>query len=331
MESQADAGTLWQNEGPRFLTGIHRPVYQFLNAEIITVPVIGDKPELNLKSVVYATDFSICSQHAGLYSKLLARYFSATLFVAHAFTLSQSAMEVEVDHRLVSQQRKDLQFLLTRKASLLGNNSHEVIPALIEGDPTTAIPALAEDHAPSLIVLGTHGGTRISRGVIGSVAEHILRSTRWPSLTVGPQVPSPPAAAFPFERILYATDFTTAAAHAAAFAVSFAQTFGAEIDVLNVIQAEAVEHPDRFSDLSERFYKSLDKVVPRQASEFCDPRTFVEIGKAHEKILDHIRDRSIDLLVLGIRKTSHLGLEMRTSGAFQLIVDAQCPVLTVTG
>jgi hypothetical protein len=37
----------------------------------------------------------------------------------------------------------------------------------------------------------------------------------------------------------------------------------------------------------------------------------------------------MDLLVLGIRKTSHLGMEMRTSGAFRIIVDAECPVLTI--
>jgi len=28
------------------------------------MPVIGDRPELNLKSVIYATDFSLCSRNA---------------------------------------------------------------------------------------------------------------------------------------------------------------------------------------------------------------------------------------------------------------------------
>lgn len=295
------------------------------------MPVIGDQPELSLNSIVYATDFSVCSQNAGLYAKLLAQYFPASLFVTHAFILSHSAMEVEIDNKTVSQQRKDLQILLTNKASLLGDNSVKATPVLIEGDPETAIPAFAEDHAPSLLVLGTHGGNRIERELIGSVAEQILRSTRWPSLTVGPHVAPASTTTFPFNRILYATDFTPAAAHAAVFAVSFAQTFRAEIDVLNVVQEEAVKHPDRLSDLRAQFYNALDKIVPRQALEFCAPRTFVEIGKAHEKIFDHIRERSIDLLVLGIRKRSHLGLEMRTSGAFQLIAGARCPVLTVTG
>jgi nucleotide-binding universal stress UspA family protein len=295
------------------------------------VPVIGDRPELNLNSIVYATDFSLCSQNAGLYAARFATYFSAKLFVAHGFTLSQAAMEVEIDRSLVSQQRKDLQLLLSRKAFGLASSSVEAEAVLLDGDPKEAIPRLADEHAPSLIVLGTHGGTRLERGIIGSVAEQILRSSRWPSLTVGPQVPLARSMTFPFERILYATDFTPAAAHVIPYAVSFAEAFRAEIDVLNVIQPDAVAHPERLSDLRKCFYDALDNLLPQQALEFCDPRTFVEVGEAHNRILEHIERRSIDLLVLGVRKTSHLGMAMRTSQAFQLIVDARCPVLTVTG
>lgn len=296
------------------------------------MPIMDESPDVNLNAVIYGTDFSVCSQNAGLYAGLLAKHFSAKLLVAHAFTLSQAAMEVEIDRSLVSQQRKDLQFLLSRKASVLGSaNSLEAVPLLLEGDPKEALAKLAEENQPSMIVLGTHGGGWIERGLIGSVAEGILRSTRWPSLTVGPQVRTVTAADFPFRRILYATDLTPSAARAAAYAVSFAQAFRSDIDVLNVIQREAVDHPDRIGELKERFYKSLDSIVPEHAKDFCNPRTFVDVGRAHEQILQHIRERSIDLLVLGIRKSSHLGMEMRTSGAFQLIVDAECPVLTITG
>jgi nucleotide-binding universal stress UspA family protein len=299
--------------------------------EIATVPVIGDRPELNIASIVYATDFSLCCQNAGLYAARLAAYFSAKLLVAHGFALSQAAMEVEVDRSVVSRQRKDLQALLSEKAENLASPSIEAVPILLDGDPREVIPRLADQNSPSLIVLGTHGGSWVEREVIGSVAEKILRSTRWPSLTVGPQVPSAKSMAFPFERILFATDFTLAAAHVTPYAVSFAEAFRAKIDVLNVIEAEAMEHPDRLAELRKHFYGALDNLVSQQAREFCDPRTFVEVGKAHERILEHIRDRSIDLLVLAIRKSSHLGLEMRTSGTFQLIVDAPCPVLTIKG
>lgn len=180
-----------------------------------------------------------------------------------------------------------------------------------------------------MIVLGTHGGGRLERGVIGSIAEKILRSTRWPALTVGPHVKRVSSQTFSFARILFATDFSAAAAQAAPYAVTFAEVFGARIDVLNVVQKDAIEHPDRLSELQIRFFTALDGLVPQQAKVFCDPRTFVAVGGAHDQIIEHIRERSIDLLVLGIRRTSHLSMEMRTSGAFRLIVDAECPVLTI--
>jgi nucleotide-binding universal stress UspA family protein len=300
-----------------------------LYKEIATMPVIGDRPELNLKTVVYATDFSLYSQNAGLYAARIASYFSATLLVTHVFSLSQAALEVEIDQILVSQQRKDLKSLLSRKALLLGAESIEAISTLLEGDPKEVIPALADNNAPAILVLGTHGGGRVERGIIGSVAEKILRSSRWPTLTVGPLVKPVSSQTFPFARMLFATDLSPVSAHAAIYAVTFAGIFGAKIDVLNVIQDDAIEHPDRLSDLQAHFFKALEVLVPQEAREFCDPRTFVTVGNAHDQILAHIRERSIDLLVLGIHKTSHLSMEMRTSGAFRIIVDAECPVLTI--
>jgi nucleotide-binding universal stress UspA family protein len=286
---------------------------------------------LQVNAVVYGTDFTVCSQNAGLYAALMARFFSAKLLVAHAFTLSQAAMEVEIDGMLVSQQRRDLQVLLAQKAATLASDSMEAIPLLVDGDPKEVLCKLADEHAPSLLVLGTHGGDWVEREIIGSVAEQVLRSSQWPTMTVGPQVRSASSRPFPFHRILYATDLSASAAKAAAFAASLAQAMGGEMDVLHVIEHGVVERHERLEEINRGFRDALGNEV----KDFLGPQTFMEAGNAHEQILQHCRDRSIDLLVLGIskgiRKSSHLGLTTRTSGAFQLIVDAECPVLTVTG
>ena len=290
-----------------------------------------ERPALNLSAVIYGTDFTVCSQNAGLYAALMARFFSAKFLVTHAFVLSQAAMEVEIDGALMSQQRKDLQFLLSQKATELASDSIQAVPLLLDGDPKKVLPGVADEYAPSLLVLGTHGGGWVERGVIGSVAEKILRSSRWPTMTVGPQVRSATSETLPFRRILFATDLSTAAARAAVFAVSFGQAMGAEIDILNVVEHGVVDRSDRLEAIQTDFSRALSSVVPEQANDFSNPRTFIEAGNAHQEILKHLRERSIDLLVLGIRKTSHLGLEARMSGAFQLILDAASPVLTVTG
>ena len=295
------------------------------------MPIVGDRPEISVSAVVYATDFSTCSENAGNYARLLAGQFAASLLVTHAFLLTQAAMEVEMGQRKTSRQREDLLAQLTLKANALSSSTLNAVPVLLEGNPHQVIPALAEKNAPALIVLGTHGAGVIEHELIGSVAEKILRSTRWPCLTVGPRTSQTSAGALPFQRILYATDLTPAAAHAAVYALIFAEAAGCNLDVLNVIPENSADEPNRLAELEQHYKHALDQLVPQHVRDFCNPRTFVKTGNAHDRILAHIRENSVDLLVLGIRKSSHLGLEMRTSGAFRLIADAPCPVLTITG
>jgi len=112
------------------------------------MPIVGDKLDLNVKAVIFATDFSIGAQNAGLYASQLAGYFGASLLVVHAFTLSQAAMEVEIDPMLVSQQRKDLKAALANKAAQLAAKSIKAIPILLEGEAKDVIPGLADKHQP---------------------------------------------------------------------------------------------------------------------------------------------------------------------------------------
>lgn len=296
------------------------------------MPLNGASPQVSFRAVIFATDLSVCSQNAGLYSALMAKYCSAEHLIVHAFTLTQAAQEVEIDPTLVSQQRKDLEALLFQKAAALSSDSIKAVPLLLDGDPKEVLLRVADKYEPSLLVLGTHGEGWVKRKLIGSVAEKVLRSTRHPTLTVGPHVPPATTKESPFRRILFATDLTGAAAKAAAIAVSFAHAVGAEIDVLKVIEDEAAGHAEKLREITSHLYDALDAVVPEAAKDFCNPRTFIEAGNAHKQILQHIRERSIDLLVLGIQKASHLGLtSKKTSGAFRLIREAECPVLTVPG
>jgi nucleotide-binding universal stress UspA family protein len=291
--------------------------------------VEGDRTPVSIDTVIFATDFSPSSENAGRYSQLLARYYSAKLVVAHAFRSSQAAMEAEaLSHRL-SRERQEIFDLLSRNARALDIDHIETKPILLEGTTEKSIAVLAEQNAPSLVVLGTRGAGKVERSFIGSTADRILRSTPWPCLVVGPHVPPASAHSVPFKRILYSTDFTPAAAQASIYAISFAQEAGADIDVLNVVPARAIQHPGDIQALEKQFYHELDRIVPEKAREFCNPHTFVETGNAHKRIHEHIQQHQIDLLVIGVRKSSHLDIEMRTSEAFGLVIESPCPVLTI--
>jgi nucleotide-binding universal stress UspA family protein len=293
------------------------------------MPIIGESSPLQLESILFATDFSPASQNAGLYAAALSVHFGTDLLVAHAFTLLQASLEVEAEHPQSSQQRKNLTHDLTLTAESLQAGRGLTQSALVEGDPCKAIPVLAQRRSPALIVMGTHGRGSLDRFVLGSTAEGILRHSSGPALTVGPNVDVLRAGALRIQRLLYATDCSPEAAHGAPVAVALAEAFKARIDVLNVVRSNQIDHPDQIHRLQEHFYNALDLVVPSSARKLCEPRTFVSVGDPQNEILRHIEEREIDLLVLGLRRNTHLGMQNRMVGVFPVIVEAECPVITV--
>jgi nucleotide-binding universal stress UspA family protein len=55
---------------------------------------------------------------------------------------------------------------------------------LLEGDPATTIVQTAEDENADFIVIGTHGRTGLTRLLMGSVAEAVVRRAKCPVLTI---------------------------------------------------------------------------------------------------------------------------------------------------
>ena len=293
----------------------------------------ANSPVLPLKTVIFATDFSDCSLKAGSYASLMARQLDAELLVAHAFILSYPAMEVEAEDGKLkkSAQRGDLETALAVEATRFGEDVKRATTVLREGDPREVIPHLAEENAPSLVVLGTRGRGRMERGIVGSTAEQILRATGGPALTIGPHVPACTPGCPPFQRVLCATGLHEGSVRGIPLAVAMAQAFGASLDVLHVVNPDDVGDPARFAEIQKRFQAKLAEVVPQHADAICNPRGRVEVGSAHERIPEYLRKFQIDLLVLSLRKSSHLWLQSRLSGAFNIIANAPCPVLTIAG
>jgi len=283
--------------------------------------------DLSFSSVVFATDFPARVRAAGRYAALLAQHFDAELIVVHAFTLVHAAEEAEMFGHGRSAQREQLEHLLSETAKELTPPAGKSATVLGGGSPVDLIRRVSEQHEPSLIVIGTHSGA-VQRHLLGSVAEGILRAIPSPILTVGPHVAVPSSARLEFRHILYATDFSATAADAASYAFGLARAFGSDIDLLHVVSAEAPTGRD-LAEREQELLGALDKLVPEDARELCRPRTFVEFGDTRECILNHAREHSVDLIVLGAHQHSHLAMHLRTGPAFQIVVEALCPVLTI--
>jgi nucleotide-binding universal stress UspA family protein len=137
-----------------------------------------------VRTLVFPTDFSECSYHAGRTAAAIARHFGARLHVLH----------VEPPVTAPAQPAQ-----LAAAAADLGGGL-EMATATVNGIPARQICAYAMRVGADLIVMGTHGRTGISRALLGSVAEAVVRHAGCPVMTIPavepawvPAVPVAPA------------------------------------------------------------------------------------------------------------------------------------------
>ena len=92
----------------------------------------------------------------------------------------------------------------------------------------------AAQHGVDLIVMGTHGRRGVDRLFLGSVAEEVVRRSVVPVFSVceGEEQHAPDAVA----RMLVPVDFSRHARAALAYARALAADYGAEVEVLHVIE-----------------------------------------------------------------------------------------------
>ncbi len=137
---------------------------------------------MKLKRIVYATDFSPLSEVALQYATALARDTGATLLITHVEEdpLAYGAGEgfVAIPEWTTETIRKRLEAVVPPDENV------EYEHRLLLGDPAEMIVQLAEQEKADLIVMGTHGRSGLSRLLMGSVAEAVVRQAPCPVLTV---------------------------------------------------------------------------------------------------------------------------------------------------
>jgi nucleotide-binding universal stress UspA family protein len=146
---------------------------------------------LPIRTILHPTDFSERSRHAFRLACSLARDYGAHLVVLHVVPTPLAVYMEGVVAEPVSNYQEELQAQLCT----LKPEFPEVVPEYrtVEGDAIHEILRYAMEHPCDLIVLGTHGRTGLSRLLMGSVAEGVVRKAGCPVLTV--KTPFPVAAA----------------------------------------------------------------------------------------------------------------------------------------
>jgi len=287
------------------------------------------RTRIQLKNVLYTTDFSYAAATAAPYAAQLSKHYGAKLFALHVRPPAVNPMAPPESWASLEEAAKILAEDERRKLlHIFEGFQPEVL--IKEGDFWTNLNDVIKTNNIDFIVMGTRGRSGMNKLVLGSVAEEVFRQAECPVLTVGPQAFEPKRGEF--TNILFATDFKADSNAAAAYAISLAQEYQARLTMLHVLakpQACDLVYP---SDLEQGSLNLLRGLVPADAELWCAPEYVVERGAAAEKILEVAARKGADLIVMGLHHREGFpgaATHLPMATAHKVVSHANCPVLTI--
>lgn len=250
------------------------------------------------------------------------------LFVADTARDSVTVVDADVVDALV----QEGETVLDEAAATLRTLGVDHDTEVVQGNPAPTIVEYAERYDHDAVVMPTHGRTRLSRYLLGSVTEKVVRLASVPVLTV--RMRPDEQLTFPYEDVLLPTDGSAGAASAAEHGISLAETLGATVHVLSVVNDLSLGLDVRSSVFTEARERAATEAVEEIAAEATArdiPRIarYVEHGSPAETIRETVASQDIDAVVMGT--TGRRGTERILLGsvAEETVRNVPVPVITL--
>lgn len=307
---------------------------------------------IEIRHILCPTAFSDGSRRAFDQAMAIARWSGARVTLLHVVPppgaagaapdahMVASAAVLPADHDAL---REEMRQCLEAPATPQG-----AVDVLVrEGPAAGEVVRQTESLRPDLLVMGTHGRSGLTRLVLGSVTEHVLRDAPCPVLIVPPHLPDAvPATSALYASILCPVDFSDASEQALRFAVSLAREAGGRLTVLHVLGHDLQATPDMYdtlisdSRLSDEEYQHrralfarqrLLEIVPGVADVDCRVEVMGPDGPPAHAILRRAAEQQSELIVLGVQPRSGSNLLLAGSTTHDVLRQAACAVLTLRG
>jgi nucleotide-binding universal stress UspA family protein len=306
--------------------------------------LVAPAADLQLKSILVATDFSEASEKALRHALAIARHYGAKFYLVHVvsslgFTLV-GPDAVSAAAEAVWRDARKLEDDLVQRGALAGLR-HEAI--VRQGNVWEELEKVVRQEEVDLVVIGTHGRRGLGKLLLGSVAEQVFRHADCLVLTVGPGSfqENPVESTRAIRPFLFATDFGEASLHALPFAISSANHFGAKLVLLHVVASVPMPEGPRWyspGDVTQMRENErmaslgrLEELTAQNAELKVKPEFMVEFGLPGEMILQAADTLKADGIIMGLRRSAHIGTasHMPWATAYEVVCRASCPVLTV--
>ncbi|HEY1471768.1 MAG TPA: universal stress protein [Candidatus Acidoferrum sp.] len=300
--------------------------------------------DLDLKSVLLATDLSSASEKPLRHALAIARHYRAKLYITHVVSAAPYLMvgpeALEMGCQSALKDVQQLQRELRQNGSLDGID-HEFM--LRRGVIWDELRGIVSQKQIGLVVLGTHGRRGFEKLVLGSLAEEVFQDAECPVLTVGPHSYREGRLEFAnaTRTYLFPTDFSEPSLCALSHAISFAKRSKARLILLHVVPVAPIAQATGWYSASEIMLmredarvacvRRLEQLVPSDEQAQIEIQLLVQFGLPAEKVLQIALEKSVDLIILGLRRSALVGaLAHRPwATAYEIVCGAACPVLTV--
>ena len=276
----------------------------------------ADNPNQPLvRNVLYATDLSFAAGKALPFVREIVQRHESMLYVVHVVPLQ--AEPAGADRYAAAEKEESVRQNGKRVVEKhLKGIFYEIV--FLSGRIWQKISDFIHEKQIDLLVFTTRGGINGRETSLGSVADEILHRAQCPLFVVGPGILKELKNDGKLERILFATDFTTASLAAVPHVISFAQRHQAHAILLHVIS--------NGEDAPAMLY-ALRQLIPLGTELPYLPECAVEHGEPASTILEVAEQQDVDLIILGARAKGGVRSLLADSIMFRIFTSAKCPVL----
>lgn len=143
---------------------------------------------MNVKMILFPTDFSEGSDNALPYAADMAKHYGAKLYLLHVIQDIVEATGWYVPHVSLDELYRDIEKNAAKEMDRYGieefRGFKDIERIVVKGRPYEEILKFARENKADLIVIGTHGRKGLDRVIFGSTAEKVVRDAPCPVLSV---------------------------------------------------------------------------------------------------------------------------------------------------
>lgn len=281
-------------------------------------------PEAKVKRILCPSSLTPESDEALEYALLLAQSYGAKLVCFYSIEIPDNAYKANYPEV----EKNFTQALATYLTPMDSTDLNwEVV--VTQGDAANKIVETAITQEIDLIVMLSRRRP-LGAALLGSTAEFVCKTAPCSVLVIHPKESewtNSDTGKIEVPRILVACDFSKYSKMAVSQAIKLAETYGSEIDLLQIIppDTQAAWSPI-FGNPIHKSMNHLAELIPESAKELKINR-FVAEGEPYQEILEHVHERNIKLICMGAHSKDSKQEYLFGTTTDKVLRAASCPVL----